>query len=447
MITVAYSYSDPLLESPPPRSIWGREVDHIYQDLGQRQQLQRLLDDCRTQSIETVLVRRFDELGESLEAVSDRLAAFETLGVRLIAVDDEIQIDGQSLNLTRSEMLRFLQEIQRRQRQRRIRLGHAQNRVKALPPPGKAPYGYRRGKDRYALDRAAAPIVKDFFEHFLLYGSLRGSVRYLAKKYNKRISVSTGRRWLTSPVYRGDLIYQTGETISNTHVAVLSRDEAAQIDRLLRRNQALSPRAASAPRSLAGLVTCDRCGSAMKVSRVTARRKTQEYLYLRPVACPFGATRSSASSTAGGAACRAIPYQQILDQTIQRICEDLPRAVAGSEMPDIEGIKQSLTKQIEAKQSILEQIPTLVESGVLDEKTAALRAYTVRTEIAAIQSRRDQLPPVNLKAIAQTVSIPQFWFDLSEAERRFYFREFIRQILVIRDEQRRHWHLTLRFIF
>jgi hypothetical protein len=109
------------------------------------------------------------------------------------------------------------------------------------------------------LDRAAAPVVKDFFEQFLLYGSVRGAVRYLAKTYRKRIAVSTGRRWLTHPVYRGDLLYQDGRVLRDTHTPILGREEAAQVDRLLRRNRRLPPRTASAPaiaggpRSLSGM--------------------------------------------------------------------------------------------------------------------------------------------------------------------------------------------------
>jgi hypothetical protein len=330
-------------------------------------------------------------------------------------------------------LLQLLQHLQYEQRSRRIRQGHARNRVKALPPPGKAPYGYRRGKNRYTVDRSTAPVVKDFFEHFLLYGSLRGSVRYLAKQYGKKISASTGQRWLTNPVYRGDLEYQNGETIPDTHEAIISRDEAAQVDRLLRRNRRLPPRTASAPRSLAGLVVCGECQSPMTVTRVSANRKEQEYLYLRPTRCP------------NQPKCGSIPYGQILQQTIERICEDLPRAVSGAPLPDMDQIKQGIGGAIAVKQAILEQLPTLIASGVLDQETADLRSYKLRTEIAELQAKLAQLPPVNLRAIAQTVSISQFWLDLSESERRFYFREFIRQIEIIRDDK--DWQLKLVFFF
>ena len=63
-----------------------------------------------------------------------------------------------------------------------------------------------------------------------------------------------------------------------------------------------------------------------------------------------------------------------------------------------------------------------------------------------MQAQLAQLPPVNLRAIAQTVSIPQFWLDLSEAERRFFFREFLRHIDIVRPAAA-PWHIELQFIF
>ncbi|MEB3357304.1 MAG: recombinase family protein [Synechococcales bacterium] len=451
MTVFAYAYTDPLLGSPPDAAIWETGVDRIYQDLGDRHQLHQLLQDCREMQATpggeqvTVRVRHFAELGDSVQAVGDRLAELADLGITVVAIAHPGQTEDEAggkvgeLPSHQSDWLQLYQGVQQQQRQRLLQRGHAKNRVKALPPPGKAPYGYRRGKDRYALDRSTAPIVKDFFDHFLLYGSLRGSVRYLARKYNKTISVSTGKRWLTSPVYRGDLAYHTGDVLSDTHVPILSRDEAAQVDRLLRRNRALPPRTATAPRSLAGLVTCAHCGSAMTVTHVTARGGQQDYLYLRPVACPYPARSqkkqaadTNLTDSVPRHRCRALPYDTVLRAVIAAICRDLPRAVAGTELPDIERVQQSLEAQIEAKQAALAQLSQLEADGVLDEETATLRAYTLRAEVSSLQATLAQLPPVNLGAIAQTVSIPQFWLDLSEAERRFYFREFIREIRLVR---------------
>ncbi|MEB3280389.1 MAG: recombinase family protein [Lyngbya sp.] len=431
MKIIAYSYSDPLLEIPPSRTIWGWEVDRVYQDLGERQQLDQLLADCEDEPTEYLLIRRFEELGDTLKQVSDRLLQLEALNVKIIAI--ESNLNRSISDATQVDLIKLIAEIQTSQRSRRIRQGHARNRIKATPPPGKAPYGYRRGKDRYILDRTTAPVVKEFFERFLIYGSLRGAVRYLERRYSKKISVTTGRRWLTNPVYRGDLEYKNGEVLLNTHVAILSREEAAQIDRLLRRNQRMSPKTASAPRSLAGLVVCGECGCLMTVSRVTTYRKTREYLYLRPTACPRQPK------------CKALSYNNILDATIQRICEDFPRAVCELELPNLERIQIELQQTLTTKQEILTQLPQLTATGILDEETAQLRTYKLKTEIAQLQGKLAQFPPVSLVETAKAVSIRQFWLDLSETERRFYFREFIRKIEIIR--QGKDWNLKVEFIF
>ena len=300
MKIIAYSYTEPLLEAAPAPEIWGQEIDRIYQDLGGRQQLQQLLKDCQTEPVKYLLIQRFEELGDTLQQVCSHLAQLENLGVEII-----VQEETEPRN--RKNLLQILAELQRSQHSRSIRKGHARNRIKSRIPPGKAPYGYRRGKERYTIDRSAAAAVKDFFEHFLIYGSLRGSVRYLAKKYSKKISVSTGRRWLTNPAYRGDLEYQNGQVISNTHVPIISREEAAQIDRLLRRNRRLSPRSASAPRSLAGLAICAECKSPMTVAKVTSYRKDREYLYLRPINC------------LSQPKCSGFSYDEVLQLTIEGI--------------------------------------------------------------------------------------------------------------------------------
>ena len=447
MRIIAYLYSDLLLEPAPDPTLWGWELDRIYQDLALssdpskatapafRSQWQQLLQDCQTYPTSHLLIRQLQELGDSLPEIHDRLTQLETLQITLIAIESPPTPPLPHSSTLNSALLAALQQLQYQQRSRCIRQGHARNRIQAAPPPGKAPYGYRRSKNRYLIDRATAPVVKEFFEQFLLYGSLRGAVRHLAKKYGKKIAVSTGHRWLVNPVYRGDLEYQNGEVIADAHAAILSRDEAAQIDRLLRRNRRLPPRTASAPRSLAGLVVCAECQSPMTVAHVTAPRQTREYLYLRPTACAHSDQPK----------CKAIAYDQVLRRTINLICERLPQAVAGVNLPNLDSVKQGVGGAIAAQQAILAQLPPLVSSGVLDQETADLRSYKIRTEIAALQGQLAQLPPTNLKAIAQTVSLPQFWLDLSETERRFYFREFIRQIQLTRQGQ--DWQLELVFIF
>ncbi|MEB3228155.1 MAG: recombinase family protein [Synechocystis sp.] len=437
MRIVAYCYCDPLLEPPPDPGIWGVEVDRVYQDLGQRYQWQQLMTNAQGQPVDYCLVRNLGELADVPARIPSQLTALERLGITVIALDQDYTTPASSAReeqlQQREQWTKLFSQIQQHRQQQTRQRGHARRRLQLLPPPGKAPYGYRRSPSQYVLDKAAAPIVKAFFERFILSGSLRGAVREIEQTYLKKIPVSTGKRWLTHPVYRGDLLYQNQTIIPDTHPALLTRLEAAQVDRLLRRNGPLAPRTASAPRSLAGLVCCQRCQTPWQVAHVTSRHHSNAYLYLRPKTC-------TASPK-----CKAIAYGGFLEQTIEQICQELPVAVANLPVASLGKQLTALKTAIAQKQGILQQLMQLESQGILDPQTHQLRRYGIKGEIAQLQQQLDQLPPDELQRIIPNVSLPQFWRDLSETERRFYFREFIQQILVNRQPQ--GWELALTFVF
>jgi DNA invertase Pin-like site-specific DNA recombinase len=394
---------------------------------GFRPQRDRLLSDLQAVPADGVMLEDLAALGDSPEEVRHWVLALTVTGAALVA------IDGSALPV--DDLLQGA-DLAARQGRRRLRQGHARRRLQGQPPPGKPPYGYRHGQGKYLIDRATAPVVTAFVNEFLLYGSLRGAVRFIEGRYGKRISASTGRRWLTHPVYRGDLHYGDGSTLRDTHAAIISREEGAQIDRLLRRNRPLPPRTAGAARSLAGLVTCQTCDQPLTVSKTTPQGRGAEYLYLRPTGCPRRPR------------CRAISYDAALHRIIDRICQDLPPAVAqftagpSSEAP---APGAALRQAIAAKEAAIAQLPDLEAADILDGETAALRRYRLRGDIADLHQQLAQLPPVNLQELAQSVSIPQFWLDLSEAERRFFFREFLRTIYIVR--QGHDWQVELGLVF
>ncbi|WP_017296844.1 recombinase family protein [Nodosilinea nodulosa] len=440
MRVVAYRYrtaADLAADQPGPADELPGAVEQVYTDIAlpaepeYRPERDRLLADSQTQPPDLILVDDLAALGKDPEDIQHWVQALEAIGAEVICLNDT-PVDLASL--------RQGADLAARQRRRRLRQGHARSRLQALPPPGKPPYGYRRGQGRYLIDRATAPVVTAFVNEFLLYGSLRGAVRFVETKYGKRISVSTGRRWLTHPVYRGDLQYQDGNVLRDTHAAIISRDEAAQIDRLLRRNRPLPPRTAGAPRSLAGLVTCQQCQQPLTISKTAPktapRGQAKTYLYLRPSGCP------------NRPRCKAIPYDEALNRIVAEICRVLPQAVAQFTTripPGTPAPSSRLQGQIDAKEAVLAQLPDLEESGILDAETAALRRYRLRGEVATLHQQLAQLPPVNLQELSQSVSIPQFWLDLSEAERRFFFREFIRDIQIVRDGDT--WQVKLVLVF
>ena len=167
-----------------------------------------------------------------------------------------------------------------------------------------------------------------------------------------------------------------------------------------------------------------------KTTRKRGRQRSKDYLYLRPSRCPY---RQQSHKETTDIRCVSIPYAAVLDRTIASVCTDLPRMVSQAAPPPATAMREDLIQQIDAKRSILDQLGDLQHRGVLDQQTVALRTYTLQTEMAKLRDRLEQLPPASLFSIAQTVSIPQFWLDLSETERRFYFREFIQHIQLTQD--------------
>lgn len=423
MKIIVYCYCHPLLETAPEPALWGSEVDHIYLDWGGRDQWQKLLQDSQQQRPSWVLVRKLEELGASLTEIGDRLAQLEGLGSRVVVLEQDYEPNQLNTIAGRQRWLQVLATVAQQQRRQGQSLGHARNRLQGLPPPGRAPYGYRKSKERYVLDRSTAPLIKTFCEQFLRLGSLRGAVRYLEQNYGKKISLTTAQRWLTHPVYRGDLLYQNQYVIPNTHNPILSREEAAQIDRLLGQNARLPPRSASAPHSLAGLVRCGICSSRWLVNRVQCHRGRQSYLYLRPQSC--GQTPK----------CSALAYGQVLEATIQTICEQLPLTVARLSLPSVNDLKNQLEAAIDQKQTLLAQLPTFLEQGVLDQHTHSWRSYQLQQDIAQLRQQLDQLPPGDLQRLISSFTLPQFWWDLSETERRFYLREFVQNIVLRRQPE------------
>ena len=93
MKIIAYSYSNPLWESSVDTHDWGYEVDEIYEDLGGRWQLEKLIKDCQGAPANYLVIRRVQELGDSLEEVSDRLHKLEALGTIVVTIEQSYTAD------------------------------------------------------------------------------------------------------------------------------------------------------------------------------------------------------------------------------------------------------------------------------------------------------------------------------------------------------------------
>jgi hypothetical protein len=87
--------------------------------------------------------------------------AFVVTTARMAAIATDERLSAKHLNP--EELLQLAALVTAQHRSQQLQAGHARNRVNLLPPPGRAPYGYRRGRYRYALDKAASPRCQSLF--------------------------------------------------------------------------------------------------------------------------------------------------------------------------------------------------------------------------------------------------------------------------------------------
>lgn len=401
--TLRYDYGHPTLDRERLRQIdWHSPAPLWVDTTPERPRLQALIHQYANVPGTRLLTPAWDRLGDSLAGIYQAHHALSQAGIVLVVAQGDA-LDWEQVNC-----------IQKYLQRRNIILGHIEAQTKHQPPPGRVPYGYQWGETGYLPDPKTEPVVRAFFEHFLLYGSVQAAVTFLKDNYHKNITITTGIRWLSAPVYRGHTQTKHQPLQCHTHPALLSPAEAAQIDRIRQRNQKVSRRSASAPHALAGLVQCGRCQQAWRVNSVSIKYKQNTYLYLSPAACPQRPL------------CAGVAYQPFWQAVVEHLCPQLKQLF---EQPLPFGvIKQGLQGQILQKQQLLTQLNELKDQGILDELTVQMRTVTLQTEINQMQNKLAQLPPVNLQEIAQTASLPTFWLDLSPAEQRVYLREFLHHL-------------------
>ncbi len=439
MRIIAYSYIESLIDTIPESNISGWEINEIYQDIDSRENLKQLILEAKHNPPDYLLINSLHELGNTLTEIENNINILEKLNIEIISLKQDYESKKFRIikdKQIRAKLLKIWQEIEKIIKSRNLQKAHAKNRLNLLPPPGKIPYGYLRGKDNLIVNRAIAPILREFFDRFLLYGSLQDTVNYIREKYNKQISLSTAKYWLTNPIYRGDLHYKNQQIIPDTHTAIITREESAQIERILKSHHRVNTKSASSEHCLAGLVKCQLCHSNFRVNKVTKKNKIESYLYLTPVNC------------CKQKKCQSISYNLVFEKAIKIICDSFKEIISQDKQPDLELIKNYAQKEINQKIEIIKQLKQLIKEGILDEKTAKIREYKVQQEIGELKQNIAQLPPNSLNTIANTLCLPQFWYDLSSAEKRFYLREFIQIIQIIPSENiDKKADIQLNFIF
>lgn len=290
----------------------GQEViEYIEKASGSRddrRQLKRLLKDCRSGLLTTVICTKLDRLSRSVAHGAELLTYFAAEDTpNLIALDDGLDLStvggrfvaNMLVNLAQAEVERLAE-----------RTSHGMaDRKRLLKPFGPPPFGYRFTPDHsnIELDPVTASLARKLVATFLEERSLLGVLRLHQREGLVPFRSSAGfKSWLLNPTLAGYRVYghslkqrdqsgrlmrrhrgagDYGELYPNVHPALISQQEHELIRKIVA-NQRQRGRSALVPgrvNVLTGLVRCGHCGR--KMGYQSARNKPNEYVRCSGVGC------------------------------------------------------------------------------------------------------------------------------------------------------------------
>lgn len=264
--------------------------DNVSGSAFERSGLLRLKEDVEAEKIDILLIKDLSRLGRNNAKTLLFLDFLEEYNVRIICSD------GRYDSLTDNEMVgietwaneRYVRDISRKIR------SSLKFKIQRGEYLGNAPYGYVKSeteKNRLCINEQEAEVVRTIYK---LYRSGMGYTA-IANQLERDGCKAPGSCWnritvrriLCSRVYIGDTVQGVSEKVSfkskktrrlpqdqwviteNTHMAIISREEFEEVQKMReqktagRKSAAGRTSAAGTPHALSGLLWCGDCGSIM----------------------------------------------------------------------------------------------------------------------------------------------------------------------------------------
>ena len=405
-----------------------------------RQQLNRLMADCRSGKLDTVICTRLDRISRSMAHGAQLLEYFTGDDTpNLIALDDGLDLSTIGGRLVARMLINLAQaEVERLTE----RTSHGMAKRKAeLSPFGPAPYGYRLTADRsnLDLDPEQAPIARALVQAFIANKQMRPALRQLEQQGHPTFTSIAGfKAWLLNPSLAGYRVYNKmevyrdsegrrrrrhkpagvyGELVANCHPKLISEVEHAKV-RAIFANQRVRERSglvANRVNTLTGLVVCGHCGHRMGYQY----GKKLRYTYLK---CVY-------------LRCEGPRHNRIRSDTVE---EALWTALKNHKQQLLTfdlGKQVELRHGLEQQQALAQQIKDL---EALQDPDLAEAIYRKRARLQLMLHEQIEAPELEYSAeqISRALRDERFW-ELARADeptKRQFFVQHVERAL-IRDQQ------------
>ncbi len=169
-----------------------------------RPELQRMLNDVRAGKVELIVFTKLDRWFRNIAEYYKVQEVLESNNTSWKAIHEDYETVTSSGRLKVNIMLAVSQDEADRTSER-IKRVNERKKEKREALCGRAPLGYKIENKKYVIDEEKAPIMRDVFSFYLQCHSLYTTQRYMSSHHGITRDITTLRRILTNPIYKGEM--------------------------------------------------------------------------------------------------------------------------------------------------------------------------------------------------------------------------------------------------
>ena len=371
-----------------------------------RDELQRMLADVRDRKIDLILVTKLDRLYRSIRHYLNLQDTLDKYGVNWIAIWEPIYDTTTPQGRLIINQMMSIAQFEVEQTGQRIRQVQSYKISKGEVISGSVPVGYRIVEKRLVPDENA-PYVREMFEYYSYCGNLTQTMRKFDHLNVFPQTKFAYKKMLMNTKYTGS--YRGNDDFCEP---IVGRDLYDDVQRKLGMNVKCSQKRVYI---FSGLLRCAECGRAMSAG-IYSRRGKESKRY-----------RCSGKYTAGIARCgnSSQIYEHVLeDRLVSHLREYLENYIF-----EIEVKQNPINDNRKRKAAIQKRLDKLKELFLNDLIT--LEEYkTDREELETELADLKDEPIQDTTALKILLASPfeEIYADLSEADRRFFWRSIIKEI-------------------
>ena len=257
-------------------------LTNVYVDEGytasnmKRPQLKQMLDDLH--KLDAIAITRLDRLSRNVLEANKILELLQKNKVDMITIEEDDIDTTDADGMFMFQLKVSLAEREIRKTSERIKSVFKYKIKEGQPVSGNVPRGYKigliNGTRRLIKNELEQEWVNEVFSHFATHQSVRGTMKYINRKYDFDRGYQVYNRILRNEVYTG--LYYGNSNFCDPYI---SKEEYERNQTIINSN--IRERKNKTSFLFTGLIRCPKCNRVMAGSRQFKEKKNITYYYYR----------------------------------------------------------------------------------------------------------------------------------------------------------------------